>query len=81
MLQTFFTRRALKEHLGIKKALEKYMGTQDHMALDTRAPEALGNSGTWGTRGTLFSRHMVAIVEAYLGYCQITMMEVLYKFS
>ena len=46
MLQTFFTRRALKEHLGTKKALERYKGTQDHMALDTRAPEALGNSGT-----------------------------------
>ena len=46
MLQTFFTRRALKEHLGTKKALERYLGTQDHMTLNTRAPEALGKSGT-----------------------------------
>ena len=81
MLQTFFTRRALKEHLGTKKALERYLGPQDHMTLNTRAPEALGNSGTWSTRGILFSRHMVAIAEAYLGHCQTTMMEVLYNFS
>ena len=56
MLQTFFTRRALKGRLSNRRALQGYLGTQG-----TGALEVLGHSGSRGTghsKGTWGLSHL-----------------------